>query len=231
MEKIKLYTYYIIIGIVSLIALVFLPMVGSTVGLGFNVPNTIVGWIVWVATKLIVATLNVLMFYCFMEQAKVNVKDNPKFLQASSLLEKTKDKRSRDPRSPSAWTRVQYGKKGTTIFVTTMLATIALTQAILTFDYVTMLTYLFTIVMGLIFGVIQMKSAEVYWTDEYYRYALMVEKESKNSEEEASLDRKSKEDVKSPNIEAARDLEAKTAQNIEINKEPDNDNNRNERIS
>ena len=205
MDKIKLYTYYIIIGIVSLIALVFLPMVGSTVGLGFNVPNTIVGWIVWVATKLIVATLNVLIFYCFMEQAKVNVKDNPKFLQASSLLEKTKDKRSRDPRSPSAWTKVQYGKKGTTIFVTTMLATIALTQAILTFDYVTMLTYLFTIVMGLIFGVIQMKSAEVYWTDEYYRYALMVEKENKEKEEDNKYEAERKQEARMEPVSEGRE--------------------------
>ena len=182
MDKIKLYTYYIIIGVVSLIALVFLPMVGSTVGLGFNVPDTTVGWIVWVAVKLIMATLNVMIFYCFMEQAKVNVQDNEKFVEANKILEKTKDKRAKDPRSPGKWTSQQYGKKGTTIFITTMLATIALTQAILSFDYITMLTYLFTIVMGLIFGVIQMKSAELYWTDEYYKYALMVEKEEKENE-------------------------------------------------
>lgn len=179
MDKIKLYTYYIIIGVVSLIALVFLPMVGSTVGLGFNVPNTAVGWIVWIAVKLIMAILNVMIFYCFMEQAKVNVKDNEKFIEANRILEKTKDKRAKDPRSPGKWTSQQYGKKGTTIFITTMLATIALTQAILSFDYITMLTYLFTIVMGLIFGVIQMKSAELYWTDEYYKYALMVEREER----------------------------------------------------
>ena len=183
MEKIKLYTYYIIIGVVSLIALVFLPMVGSTVGLGFNVPNTTVGWIVWITVKLIMAILNVMIFYCFMEQAKVNVKDNEKFIEANRILEKTKDKRAKDPRSPGKWTSQQYGKKGTTIFITTMLATIALTQAILSFDYITMLTYLFTIVMGLIFGVIQMKSAELYWTDEYYKYALMVEREWKENED------------------------------------------------
>ena len=184
MDKIKLYTYYIIIGVVSLIALVFLPMVGSTVGLGFNVPDTTVGWIVWIAVKLIMAILNVMIFYCFMEQAKVNVQDNKKFVEANKILEKTKDKRAKDPRSPGKWTSQQYGKKGTTIFVTTMLATIALTQAILAFDYITMLTYLFTIVMGLIFGVIQMKSAELYWTDEYYKYALMVEQEEKEEKGE-----------------------------------------------
>lgn len=190
MEKVKLYTYYIIIGIVSMIALVFLPMVGSTVGLGFNLPNTAVGWIVWVATKLIISVLNILIFYCFMEQAKVNVKENTKYKEANELLQKHQDKKERLPRSPKKWTASQYGKKGTTIFFSTILASIALTQAILTFDWITMLTYLFTIIMGLIFGVIQMKNAESYWTEEYYAYAKNVEKEAIMAEEKAEEDAK-----------------------------------------
>ena len=42
-NKAKLYTYYIIIGVVSLIALVFLPMIGSTADMGFKVPDSAVG--------------------------------------------------------------------------------------------------------------------------------------------------------------------------------------------
>lgn len=177
MDKVKQYLNYIIIGIVSLIALVFLPMLGSTVGLGWNIPNTIVGWTVWVAVKLIVAILNVLIFHCFMQQAKVNVKDNENYKRARDILLKQKEKEIL-PKSPNKWNSQQYIKKGTTIFLTTGLSTVALTQAILSFDYVSMLTYLFTIIMGLIFGVLQMKTAEEYWTDEYLQYALMIERES-----------------------------------------------------
>ena len=177
MDKVKQYLNYIIIGIVSLISLVFLPMLGSTVGLGWNVPNTTVGWVVWVAVKLIVATLNVLIFHCFMQQAKVNVKDNENYKRAREILVKQKEKEIL-PKSPSKWSSQQYIKKGSTIFTTTALSTIALTQAILSFDYVSMLTYLFTVVMGLIFGILQMKTAEEYWTDEYLQYALMREREA-----------------------------------------------------
>lgn len=177
MDKIKQYLNYIIIGIVSLIALVFLPMLGSTVGLGWNVPDTTVGWVVWVAVKLIVATLNVLIFHCFMQQAKINVKDNENYKRAREILVKQKEKEIL-PKSPSKWNSQQYIKKGSTIFTTTALSTIALTQAILSFDYVSMLTYLFTVVMGLIFGILQMKTAEEYWTDEYLQYALMKEREA-----------------------------------------------------
>lgn len=176
MDKVKQYLNYIIIGIVSLIALVFLPMLGSTVGLNWNVPNTLVGWIVWVVVKLIVATLNVLIFHCFMQQAKVNVKDNENYKKARDILINQKEKEIL-PKSPNKWSSQQYIKKGTTIFITTGLSTIALTQAILSFDYVSMLTYLFTIIMGLIFGVLEMKTAEEYWTDEYLQYALMKERE------------------------------------------------------
>lgn len=177
MDKVKQYLNYVIIGIVSLIALVFLPMLGSTVGLNWNIPNTLVGWIVWIAVKLIVATLNVLIFHCFMQQAKVNVKDNENYKRARDILINQKEKEVL-PKSPHKWNVEQYGKKGSTIFITTGLSTIALTQAILSFDYVSMLTYLFTIVMGLIFGILQMKTAEEYWTDEYLQYALMKERES-----------------------------------------------------
>lgn len=177
MEKIKLYTYYIIIGIVSLIALLFLPMVGSSVGLEMRLPDTLVGWIVYCITKLIVAALNVIIFYCFMQQAKVNVKDNEKYKKANDILEVIEERKDRAPRSPKEWTRKQYSGKGITIFVTTILAAVSLTQAILTFDYITMLTYLFTIIMGLIFGILQMKNAEIYWTTEFYEYALKAKKE------------------------------------------------------
>ena len=176
MDKVKQYLNYIIIGIVSLIALVFLPMLGGTIGLNWNIPNTLVGWIVWVTVKLIVATLNVLIFHCFMQQAKVNVKDNENYKRARDILIKQKEK-DVSPRSPNKWNSQQYIKKGTTIFISTGLSTIALTQAILSFDYVSMLTYLFTVVMGLIFGTLQMKTAEEYWTDEFLQYALMKEGE------------------------------------------------------
>lgn len=171
MDKIKQSLYYIIIGVVSFIALVFLPMIGSTVGLGWNIPDTTVGWIVWVGSKIIVSTLNVLIFHCFMCQAKINIKDNENYKKAREILTDVKLKEIK-PRSPGKWKAEQYGKKGVTIFITSSLAVVALTQAVLTFDYISMLTYLFTIIMGLIFGILQMKTAEEYWTREYLEYAL-----------------------------------------------------------
>ena len=173
MDKVKQWMYYFIIGIVSMIALCFLPMIGSDIGLGWNLPNTVVGWIVWVVVKLFVAVLNVLIFHCFMLQAKINIKTNERYVEAQEILRSNNSKHHM-PRSPAVWNRQQYGHKGITIFVTTALSTVALTQAILTFDWMSMLTYLFTIIMGLISGIMQMKTAQDYWTDEFWQYAQKV---------------------------------------------------------
>lgn len=176
MERMKQWMYYFIIGLISLIALIFLPMVGSSADLAWNVPNTFVGWVVWIAVKCIVAGIGVLIFHCFMLQAKINVKDNPRYIEANQILELYSVKKEHLPRSPQQWNKIQYGRKGLCIFIITLLSTIALTQALLTFDYMSMLTYLFTIVMNLIFGILQMKSAEGYWTDEYWEYAQYIKK-------------------------------------------------------
>lgn len=176
MDKVKQWLYYLIIGVISLISLVFLPLVGSEVGLGWDLPNTSAGWAVWIVTKLIVSILNVLLFHCFMEQAKLNVKEDPRYKEAFDKLYKVANK-VYNPRSPRQFNKKEYSTKAVTIFLFTALSTVALSSAILTFDYMSLLTYLFTIALGVVFGIIQMKKAEVYWTTEFCDFAdLFYEK-------------------------------------------------------
>ena len=182
-EKAKQNMYYILIGIISFISVAFLPMVGSTVGLGWKLPDTPTGWVVWAISRLIIATINVLIFYSFMEQAKLNVTKDPHYIEATEILRKAK-KADHTPRSPRKWQALQYGKRGTKIFISSALSVVALGQAILSFDWVSMLAFIFTIAMGIVFGVLQMKKAEAYWTDEFYRYALMIKEEEAKKPEE-----------------------------------------------
>ena len=182
-EKAKQNMYYILIGIISFISVAFLPMVGSTVGLGWKLPDTPTGWVVWAISRLIVATINVLIFYSFMEQAKLNVAKDPHYIEATEILLKAK-KADHTPRSPQKWQALQYGKRGTKIFISSAMSVVALGQAILSFDWISMLAYIFTIAMGVVFGVLQMKKAEAYWTDEFYRYALMIKEEEAKKPEE-----------------------------------------------
>ena len=60
-EKCANNAYYIVIAILSLLALTFLPLLGSSVGMSLNIPTTTAGWIVYIVTKLIVCVLNMMI--------------------------------------------------------------------------------------------------------------------------------------------------------------------------
>ena len=172
--KWKQWQYYIIIGIISMVALFFLPMIGSEAGLTWKVPTTFIGWVVYIMSKLLVATINILIFHCFILQAKINVQDNANYLEAINILDIASTRDTERIRSPEEYYKEIYGKKGVTIFITSALSAIGLTQAVLTFDWISMITYFFTILMGVIFGILQMNQTETFWTFEYLRYAKKV---------------------------------------------------------
>ena len=92
---------------------------------------------------------------------------------------------------------------------------VALTQAVLSFDYISMLTYLFAIIMGLIIGILQMKTAEEYWTREYLEYALYRQELALKQAEQGSSTG-TQENTQSP---SERELEG-------LNEEIEHDNNR-----
>lgn len=180
----KKWQYYIIIGIVSFVTIFFLPFIGSEVGLAFQLPNTFAGWLVFIVAKLLVAILNMLLFFCFMEQAKINVKDNPKYIEANQILERYGKKEDYIPLGPEEWTKHEYKRKGLTITIGSIVSAIGLSQAVLRFDWISMLAYIFIILLGCIFGYLQMNVAEEYWTGQYYDYAKMVEREMAMAEKE-----------------------------------------------
>lgn len=211
--------YYMIIAVLSVIALFFLPMIGTQAGLALVVPTTVIGWVVYIVSKLLVATLNIMIFHCFIQQGRVNIAKDPAYLEAKAILEECLLEKEHAPRSPMQWARATYGKKGVTIFITTIISVIGLTQAVLTFDLVSMLTYLFTVIMGIIFGILQMNETEKYWTEEFLDYAKMVQK---NKAEEAN--RRSLEMVEETHPEPQNDTTSDNG-GAPILESPDNDGN------
>lgn len=170
------YMYYVIIGVLSLIMLVFMPMLGTEIGLQWDIPDTKVGWVVWIISKLCSASFNVMIFHCFNKQGKQNIRDNDKYKKAQEILIGAKGKLIADPRSPKQYASDIYTKKGLTIFLTTILGTIGLGQAILTFNPLEFIVQAISLVIGLIFGFLQMKNTEDYYTQEYLDYANMIAK-------------------------------------------------------
>lgn len=206
-EKCANNAYYIVIAILSLLALTFLPLLGTSVGLELNIPTTTAGWIVYVVTKLIVCVLNMMIFHSFVKQAKINVRNNKNYKEAEEILETHKPK-GYVPRSPHRFLGIIYGKKGTTLFISTILSVIALGQALLTFDFASFISYLLTIIMGCVFGFLTMKQNELYWTSEYLDYAKKVLKENTERENKEKLEMAEKERTEQINAFVGSDKRA-----------------------
>lgn len=171
------YLYYALIFILSLVCLFFLPMLGSEAGLEFDLPTTVIGWVVWSVSNLCSAGLNTLMFHFFIKQGKVNIKNDPAYIGANQLLQKNDLRQVEKPLSPREWHAKQYRNKGISLFLFTVLGTISFGQALLVFNFVKFLSQAITLLIGLVFGFMEMKSTEEYWTVEYPEYAELRVKE------------------------------------------------------
>lgn len=166
---------YIIIALLSILAVFFLPFLGSTVGLAWNIPNTVAGWVVYIITKLCIVVINMLIFDQFMKRAKINVKDNPYFKQAEEIL--VEKELEEEPLPAEFYINKMYRSKMLTTVIFTILGVVGFSNAVLTFDWVSMLTYIFTIIIALVFGWISMAEAEQVWIEKHYRYAKKVQLE------------------------------------------------------
>lgn len=182
--KLRQYLYYCLIAISSFVALVFLPMLGTDIDAGWNLPKDTKGWVVFITIRAIVSFLNVFIFASFINQGKLNVSDNENYKKAQQLLAKVKNKEY-IPRSPRKFNAKEYGQKGVTVFLSTAASLVALTQAILSYDWVALLTYALTVTGSIVFGIFEMKKVEVYWTVEYLEYAerQVALEEEKNGRE------------------------------------------------
>lgn len=199
-EKVNNYLYYGIIFALSLLMLMVFPFLGSSLGLQWNIPNTVAGWIVYITTCVCQSLCNVLIFVCFVRQARLNSKDHPNYLQATTImLEKVR--KARKPKSPEQFLRRTYLSKGTMIALGTFLGFIGLSSALLVFNLVTFIAAGTTVALSVVFGIITMKKVELYWQYDYLEYARFVEHKQQELVEAQRIDEMSKEKTNERNLE------------------------------
>ena len=176
-EKLSLNFYYCLIFILSLLVMtvapMFTPSANTDLGIAAIFPNSVIGCAIYFCTKIFVGVVNVLLFHCFVKQAKLNIKDNEKYIEACKIYEMYHPKEY-NPRSPKEYFGQLYRRKGIMIFLTSILSSIVLVNAILAFDLTAFVTYSLTILIGIIFGILKMKEVEAYWTGEFYDSAIKL---------------------------------------------------------
>lgn len=193
--------YFIIIGLISMLA-VFLPplfmgCLSSDIGLAF--PKTVEGWILYAIMNVSTAIANISLLVLFKLQAKKNARKHPNFVKANEILNRLAGKKEVFiPRSPAKMDAGDYTRKILAIVASTFTASITLTSLILSFDWMTLLSCLVSIIITLCISWITMINNEMYWTEEYLLYAEMVEREQK---EKAKI----KEDTKQQELPKAEE--------------------------
>lgn len=187
-EKLRQNLYYLIIIILSIAVLLIFPFLHSDLDAGMLFPTTSWGWVLFWFEKISMTCINLAIFTSFKKQGKVNVQDDEKYKQANEIMNKVKTKNYK-PLSPGQYQARSYGKKGTTLVISTFASLVAITNMILRFDYLALISYGITLVMAIIFGIFAMKSDELYWTTDYYYWAL------KQAEEAKTLDEVIEEDI------------------------------------
>ena len=188
-EKLSLNFYYCLIFLLSLVVMtvapMFSPAVNTDLGIAAVFPHSPIGWAIYVCTKLFVGIVNLLLFHCFVKQARINIKDNARYIAACKIYEMYHP-REYNPRGPKQYFGQLYRKKGIMIFATSILSAVVLTNAILAFDLTAFVTYCVTILMGLIFGILKMKEVENYWTGEFYDAAMVLQRKYQAQESMAN---------------------------------------------
>ena len=161
---------YLLVGIVSLLSVIVVPLLGTDFGTTIIIPNTWGGFAIWLCTRFTVVVVNLLIFDAFIKQAKINVKDNEQYKSAVLKLNTIKEEAGIIPRSPEKFNKQQWRKKGTTLGISSILSSFLLTECIVNFDLTNFLTYLFTIGGAVAFGYLTMMNNEDYWTTEFPIY-------------------------------------------------------------
>lgn len=165
----KQYMYYGIISMLVVVALVILPMIDTSGVLGFKLPETPLGWVMYIVIRGLVGVITFLIFVSFDEQGKVNILEDPRYLAAYNKICATKDK-NYIPISPHRYKIQTRGIKGLTLSISMTITAFMVIEAILTYNLSVLVAYGFTIFMSIITGIFQMQKASTYWTEEFPRW-------------------------------------------------------------
>lgn len=180
------YLYGLLVAVIVWIALILMPMFNTDGVVGLGIPETALGKVAYFTIRGIVAVLVFMIFVLFDMQGKSNVLDNPEYKEAYELLNSVDDKEY-VPTSPKKYHAKTYGMKALTLSVTTAFTACIVMEMVLSYNWSLLASYALSILTACINGLIQMKKSEVYWTEEYLRWAKYVKKHEKENEESVSL--------------------------------------------
>ena len=187
-EAFKNYKNYGIILVLTLVTVTVFPLLGTSVGMEARYPNTVVGWVVWAVIKIALCVDNIFIFQAFVDQAELNVQYEQRYIDAREIVRKYRIGKY-NPMSPEERRKKMFSKK-IIITILTSLISIALTEAILRYNWADLIAYSLSMIMAIVFGILSMADQEKYWVEEFYDYAITIkeEEEAKEKQKQAEIE-------------------------------------------
>ena len=179
-EAFKNYKNYGIIIVLTIVTVTLFPLLGTSVGMEARYPNTVIGWIVWSVIKIALCVDNIFIFQAFIDQAELNVQYEPRYIEAREIVRKYRIGKY-DPMSPEQRKQKMLSKK-VVITILTSLISVALTEALLKYNFADLIAYTLSMLMAIVFGILNMADQEKYWVEEFYDYAITIKEEEENKE-------------------------------------------------
>lgn len=180
LEGLQNISYYIMIVLLSILMLFVVPLFSGCLYGDYMIyfPTTPEAWTIYIIMRASNAIGNVAMLVFFKLQAKVNIKDNKDYQQACDIMNRLYAKtRIARPRSPGRMNAQEYTGKGLSLVIMTILTTVTITALVISFDIISFISMIVSVMIGILFGWTTMIKNEVYWTHEYLLYAQMIQEE------------------------------------------------------
>lgn len=163
---IKQYMYYGIAASLAVFALIFLPLLDTSGRIDWGIPETSLGWIAYIAIRVIAGVVTFLIFVSFDCQGKINIQDDPRYVEAYNKLYSYRNK-IYIPISPKKYMFMTRGVKGVTTALSSIITAFIVISCVLSYNYNILLAYGITIGMSIITGFMQMAKTSAYWTEEF----------------------------------------------------------------
>ena len=178
----------IAVVILSLVAMFAVPLLGSYLTGKTQFPQTVPEWILYFACALAISICSLFIYLALFNQGKMNVKDEPEYIQAKELhLKNFKRQNGKDvvPIDPFKWEKSQKRRKG---FLQTMgifMGLLGLGLAVISWNNSQFVSATLSVIMSIAFGLVKMADVERMWTEGWLEWELYVEKQLDLEEQES----------------------------------------------
>lgn len=180
----------IAIVILSLGAMILVPLLGSYLTGQTKFPETVPEWILYFTCSIAISICSLFIYLAFFNQGKLNVKDEPEYLKAKELHLRNFERRNKEiePVDPFKWEKRQKIQKGIFQTIGSFLGLLGLGLAVISWNNSEFISACISVVMSIAFGLVKMGDVERMFTEGWLEYEMYVDKKLTEAQNEPKFE-------------------------------------------